>query len=134
MIITTTLFLNLRLKQLCKKYWRILKCINKYRKYTQIFAATKSSKIINIGAFPKYWQIHKILASYEIIGVCLKSWRFMKKYWRLPEILASHENIGLWLKSWRLMKILADTKNIGGCSKYWRLMKILAGIQNIGAW
>jgi hypothetical protein len=29
-IITTTSILNLRLKQLCQKYWHILKCINKY--------------------------------------------------------------------------------------------------------
>ncbi len=29
--------LNLRLKQLRQKYWYILKCINKYCKYTQIF-------------------------------------------------------------------------------------------------
>ncbi len=53
-IITTTSILHLRLKQLHQKYWCILKYINKYSKYTQIFAATKIK------------QIHKLFAVTQI--------------------------------------------------------------------
>ena len=44
--ITTTSILNLRFKTIAPKILVHTKCINKYWKYTQIFAATKSSKII----------------------------------------------------------------------------------------
>ncbi len=55
--ITTTLILNLRFKTIAPKILANTKCINKYWKYTQIFAATKSSKIL------KYWCLPKILAN-----------------------------------------------------------------------
>ncbi len=92
---------------------------NKYWKYTQIFAVTKSSKSI------KYWRLMKILA--DIQNICV-SWN----YWRIPKILADVQNIGGCPKYWRVSKILADVPNIGGCPKYWRMSKILAGAQNIG--
>ena len=43
---TTTSILNLGFKTIVPKILAHKKCINKYWKYTQIFAATKSSKII----------------------------------------------------------------------------------------
>ena len=58
-IITTTSILNLRLKQLRQKYWRILKCINKSWKYTQIFAATKTRQNL-LQKIIKYWHLPKI--------------------------------------------------------------------------
>jgi hypothetical protein len=43
---TTTSILNLGFKTIAPKILAHTKCINKYWKYTQIFAATKSSKTI----------------------------------------------------------------------------------------
>ncbi len=54
---TTTSILILGFKTIAPKILAHTKCINKYWKYTQIFAATKSSKII------KYWRLPKILAN-----------------------------------------------------------------------
>ncbi len=84
---------------------------NKYWKYTQIFAAAKSSKFIkfwrlckilasheNFGGYPKYWRLMKLLADTQNLGV---SW----KYWRVPKILASHGNFGRYTKNRRLAKI-----------------------------
>ncbi len=45
-IITTISILNLRSKKLRQEISAHTQCINKYWKYTQIFAVTKSSKII----------------------------------------------------------------------------------------
>ncbi len=56
-IITTTPILNLSFKTFAPKILANTKCINKYWKYTQIFAATKSSKI------KKYWRLPKISAN-----------------------------------------------------------------------
>jgi hypothetical protein len=75
-----------------QKYWRIQKCINKYRKYTQIFAATKSSKII------KYWRLPKILANTKNIGACSKYRCFMK-------IEADFQNLGVCSKLSRMSEM-----------------------------
>ena len=56
--IITTSILNLSFKTIVPKISAHTKCINKYLKYTQIFAATKSSKT--------YWKTH------QNIGACLK--------------------------------------------------------------
>ncbi len=66
-IIITTSFLNLGFKTITPKILLHTKCINKYWKYTQIFAATKLSKTYcknhwNIGTCLKYLHMHKILA------------------------------------------------------------------------
>ncbi len=59
-IIITTSILNLGFKtKLRQKYWCTQKCINKYWKYTQIFAATKSSKTF-CKKPSKYWHLPKI--------------------------------------------------------------------------
>ncbi len=105
-IITTISILNLRLKQLRQKYRCILKCINKYWKYTQIFVATKSTKIIKYWRPPKILAIHKMLAPAQNIS-------------QIYKIPASHENCGG--KLWRLYKIWVDLKNSGG--KFRRLTK-----------
>ncbi len=89
--ITTTSILDLGFKTIALKILAHIKCINKYWKYTQIFAATKSSKIMN------YWRLPKILANTWNIGV---TWN----YWRISQILASHENIGGYPKYLRLLK------------------------------
>ncbi len=91
-IIPTTSILNLSFKTIAPKILAHTKCINKYWKYTQIFAATKSSKI------KKYWRLPKILANTWNIGV---TWN----YWRISQLLASHENIGGIPEYWRFMKI-----------------------------
>ncbi len=119
-IITTTSILNLSFKNIAPKILAHTKCINKFWKYTQIFAATKSSKI------KKNWRLPKILANTQNIGA---AW----KYRRNPKILALHKNIGGCPKYWRMSKILASHENKGGIPKYRRFMKILADIQNIGA-
>ncbi len=118
---------------------------NKYWKYTQVFAVTKSSKSIKYCRPPRYWRLYKILASHENIGGCLKYWRMPEilashensggclKYWRMPEILASHENSGGCLKSWRVSRMLAGVQNIDGCPKYWQVSKILAPAENQAA-
>ena len=64
---TTTSILKLGFKTIAPKILAHKKCINKYWKYTQIFAATKSSKTYcknhqNIGTCLKYLHMHKILA------------------------------------------------------------------------
>ncbi len=97
-IITTASILNLSFKTIAPKILAYTKCINKHWKYTQIFAATKSSK--NIGACLKYQQIYKILALLENSGGISKYWRFMK-------IQAESQNIGA---SWKL----AGIQNLSG--------------------
>ncbi len=74
-IITTKSILNLSFKTIAPTILAHTKCINKYWKYTQIFAATKSSKIM------KYWRLPKILANTQNIGACLK-------YQQIHKILA----------------------------------------------
>jgi hypothetical protein len=61
-IITTTSILNLSFKTFAPKVLAHTKCINKYWKYAQIFAAIKSSKI------KKNWCLPKILANTQNIG------------------------------------------------------------------
>ncbi len=84
---STTSILNLGFKTIAPKILAHTKCINKYWKYTQIFAATKSSKIIkqnhkilalsqNIGAFSKYRHFMKIEADFQNIGGFPKYRRF----------------------------------------------------------
>ena len=94
-IITTTSILILSFKTIAPKILAHTKCINKYWKYTQIFAATKSSKII------KYWRLPKILANTQNIGA---SWKFRRNL----KILALHENSGGISKYWHFMKIQAE--------------------------
>ncbi len=108
-IITTTSILNLRSEQLRQKYWRIHKCINKYWKYTRIFAATKSSKIINIDVRLKYQQIHKIPASHENYGGCLKFWRKIQ-----AENLGASQNLGGYTEVRCLVKIQACDRTMAG--------------------
>ncbi len=91
-IITTTSILNLSFKTIAPKILAHTKCINRYWKYTQIFAVTKSSKI------KKYRRLPKILANTWNFGV---TWN----YWRISKILAHHENIGGIPKYRRFMKI-----------------------------
>ncbi len=57
--ITTTSILNLGFKTIVPKTLAHTKRINKYWKYTQIFAATKSSKTIK-QKLSKYWRLPKI--------------------------------------------------------------------------
>jgi hypothetical protein len=112
-IITTISILNLSFKTIAPKILAHTKCINKYWKYTQIFAATKSSKII------KYWCLPKIFANTQNIGA---SWKFRRN----PKILALHENSGGISKYWRFMKIQAEPQNIGASWKFRRNCKIHA--------
>ncbi len=58
---TTKSILNLGFKTIAPKILAHTKCINKYWKYTQIFSATKSSKIIK-QKLSKYWRLPKISA------------------------------------------------------------------------
>ncbi len=59
-IITTISILNLRSKQLRQKYWCILKCKNKYWKYTQIKRIHKFFALFRkSGGFGKYWHFYK---------------------------------------------------------------------------
>ncbi len=76
-IIITTSILNLGLKTIAPKILAHTKMHNKYWKYTQIFAATKSSK-----------------------NHCKK----LSKYWRLPKILAYTQNVGAFSKYRRISK------------------------------
>ena len=69
-IIITTSILNLGFKTIAPKILAHTKCIRKHWKYTQIFAATKSSKVIR--------QNHKILALAKNISTYIKHWRFLK--------------------------------------------------------
>ncbi len=65
-IITTTSILNLSFKTIAQKILALTQCINKYWKYTQIFAATKIK------------QIHKLFALPQNVGGITKYWRLMK--------------------------------------------------------
>ncbi len=103
-IITTISILNLSLKTIAPKILAHTKCINKYWKYTQIFAATKSSKIIGV------------------------SWKFRRN----PKILALQENSGGIPKYWRFMKIQVESQNIGASWKFRRNPKILVLHENSG--
>ncbi len=72
-IIITTSILNLGFKTIASKILAHKNCTNKYWKYTQIFAATKTKqnslqKSSDIGTFLKYLQMHKILALAQNIG------------------------------------------------------------------
>ena len=58
-IIITTSILNLGFKTIAPKILAHTKCINKYWKYTQIFAATKLSKTY-CKKSSKYWHLPKI--------------------------------------------------------------------------
>jgi hypothetical protein len=71
----------------------------------------------NIGGFPKYWRISKILADFQNIGG-------FPKYWQISKMLADFQNVGGFPKCWRISKMLADLQNVGGFPKCWRLQKI----------
>ncbi len=58
-IIITTSILNLGFKTIAPKILAHIKCINKYWKYTQIFAAIKPSKTY-CRKSSKYWHLPKI--------------------------------------------------------------------------
>jgi hypothetical protein len=107
-IIITTSILNLGFKTIAPKTLAHKNCTNKYWKYTQIFATTKTrqnllQKSSNIGTCLKYLHMHKILALAQNIGG-------LSKYRR--QMYAA--NVGA--KCWRQM--YTDFRNI--CGKCWR--------------
>ncbi len=98
-----------------------IKCINKYWKYTQIFAATKPSKTYckkssNIGTCLKYSHMHKILALAQNVGGLSKYRRQMYAANVCVKCLRQMFASNVGVKCWRQM--LADFRNIRG--KCWR--------------
>ena len=72
-IIIITSILNLGFKTFAPKILAHTKCMNRYWKYTQIFAATKPRKTYcknhqDIGTCLKYLHMHKILALAQNVG------------------------------------------------------------------
>jgi hypothetical protein len=70
-IIIITSILNLGFKTIAPKILAHIKCINKYWKYTQIFAATKPNQAKLIA------KNHQILALAQNIHTCIKYWRLL---------------------------------------------------------
>jgi hypothetical protein len=87
------------------------KCINKYWKYTQIFAATQSSK-------NSLQKQAKLIAKIKL----------GRTYCEIIGILALAKNISLYTKHWRLPKIFAHVQNICAYLKYLRISKTSAHI------
>ncbi len=79
-IIITTSILNLGFKTFAPKILAHTKCINKYCKYTQIFAATKSSKTYCKKQAKIYCENEtgqNLLQNHQNIGACLKYFFFL---------------------------------------------------------
>ena len=110
-IIMTTSILNLGFKTFAPKILAHTICIIKYWKYTQIFAATKSSKNL-------LQKQAKLIAKNNWAELTAKS----LKYWRLPKILAYTQNICSWSKYMR------TCQNICAYPKYLLPIKIYAHI------
>ncbi len=70
-IIIITSILNLGFKTIAPKILAHIKCINKYWKYTQIFAATKPNQAKLIA------KNHQILPLAQNIHTCIKYWRLL---------------------------------------------------------
>ena len=123
-IIITTSILNQSFKTIAPKILAHKKCINRYWKYTQIFAATKSSNT--------YCKTQaKLIVKINWAELTAKS----LKYWRLPKISAYTQNICLHSKYMRTSqnicaypKCLLPIKIYAHILKYLRMSKIFAYI------
>ena len=107
-IIITATILNLGFKTFAPKILAHTKCINRYWKYTQIFAAKSRQNLLQKTG-KTYCEIELDRTNCKII-----------RYWRLPKLLIYTQNIRFQLKCMRTSQNICAYQNICFQSKYMR--------------